>query len=69
MTSNQEDLQIQRKHAREENKIVVEDKDEFGVFTTLMSFLIMVIDTSHYNKYRLREVSCDENEHAHRKFI
>ena len=29
----------------------------------------MVIGTSYSNKYRFREISWDENEHAHRRFI
>ena len=69
MASNQQDLQIQRKRAREENKIDDEDEEEFEVLTTIINYLIMVVGTSYCNKYRLRDISWDENEHAHRRFI
>ena len=54
---------------RKENKIFKVEEEEFEVFMTVISYLIMVIGTSYSNKYRFREISWDENEHAHRRFI
>ena len=69
MASNQQDLKIQRKREREENKILEVEEEEFEIFMTVISYLIIVIGTSYSNKYRFREISWDENEHAHRRFI
>ena len=69
MASNQQDLKIQRKREREENKIFEAEEEEFEVFMTVISYLIMVIGTSYSNKYRFREILWDENEHAHYRFI
>ena len=62
-------MKIQRKREREENKISEAEEEKFKVFSMVISYLIMVIGTSYSNKYRFREISWDENEHAHRRFI
>ena len=54
---------------REKNKIFEAEEEEFEVFMTVISYLIMVIGTSYSNKYRFREILWDENEHAHHRFI